>query len=194
MGRRIGWSAIVIAAALSLTACAGQKQASIPKAEAPPPTTAKAPPKSQMASLYTGLPRPGEATAPAIELSEADFECLAQAVYFEAGGESEAGQRAVAVVIMNRVRSGRFPDNVCDVIHQAAKGTCQFSWWCDGKSDAPRDPDRWARAQEAARDVLSGGFVDRTHGALFFHANYVRPRWSKRLQKTAAIGNHIFYR
>ena len=186
---------MLVAAALSLSACAGQKQASVPKAETPPPTTAKAPPKSQMASLYTGLPRPGEATTvPAIVLSEADFECLAQAVYFEAGGESEAGQRAVAAVIMNRVRSGRFPNNVCDVIHQAAKGTCQFSWWCDGKSDEPRDPERWAEAQAAARAVLAGDHADRTHGALFFHANYVRPRWSKKLQKTAAIGNHIFYR
>lgn len=186
---------MAVAAALALAGCAGQKQASIPKAEPPAPTAAKPAPTSQVASLTTGLPKPGEmTTAPAIELSEADFECLAQAVYFEAGGESEAGQRAVAAVIMNRVHSGRFPDKVCDVIHEAHKGTCQFSWWCDGKSDEPRDPERWAMAQQAAHDVLSGGHVDKTHGALFFHARYVRPRWSKKLQKTAAIGNHIFYR
>jgi len=195
MTRRTGWSAVLIAATLALAGCAGQKAPSAPTAAAAPPAAQKPATAPQIANLYSGLPKPGEAVRPqAIELSPAEFECLAQAIYFEAGGESVAGQHAVAAVILNRMRSGRFPGTVCEVIRQTAKGTCQFSWWCDGKSDTPRDRDRWLLAEQAARDVLSGEHADRTHGALFFHASYVRPRWSKRLQKTAAIGNHIFYR
>jgi spore germination cell wall hydrolase CwlJ-like protein len=184
--RGMGGRAYALAALLIVAGCANQKApTSFPTADKP----ATAP---QIANRTTGLT--GSLPAQPIELSAPDYQCLVQAVYFEAGGESDSGQRAVATVILNRVRSPRFPDTVCEVVRDAGKGTCQFSFWCDGKSDTPKDPERWARAEEAVDDVLSGRYADPTKGALFFHASYVRPRWSRKLQKTAAIGNHIFYR
>jgi spore germination cell wall hydrolase CwlJ-like protein len=188
---RGGSAAILIAAALSLAACAGQK----PPSTAPmAPATAQVPtqlPATQMASLTTGTER---AEPKRIELSDADFNCLVQAVYFEAGQEIPEGQRAVAEVILHRVDDPRFPKTVCGVIRDKNPKGCQFSWWCDGKSDATPDADRWATAKQAVVDVLDGAYPDPTNGALFYHARFVRPRWSKKLVRTAAIGGHIFYR
>ena len=187
-------AAILIAAALGLAACAGQKPPAVPTAaaataQAPGPTTQL--PARQMASLTTGTERPEPKK---IELSDADFNCLVQAVYFEAGQEIPEGQRAVAEVILHRVDDPRFPKTVCGVIHDSNRKGCQFSWWCDGKSDATPDPDRWATSKQAVADVLEGAYPDTTNGALFYHARFVRPRWARKLEKTAMIGGHIFYR
>jgi len=186
-------AAILIAAALGLAACAGQAPQVVPTAQ---PTTAHAQlptqlPATQMASLTTGTDKPEPKK---IDLSDADFNCLVQAVYFEAGQEIPEGQRAVADVILNRVNDPRFPKTVCDVIHDSNSKGCQFSWWCDGKSDATPDADRWATAKQAVNDVLDGVYPDATGGALFFHARFVRPLWSRKLERTAMIGGHIFYR
>ena len=193
MGVRGGSAAILIAAALSLAACAGQKPPATPMAPAATSTTPTMTqlPARQMASLTTGPERP---EAKRIELSDADFNCLVQAVYFEAGQEIPEGQRAVAEVILNRVDDPRFPKTVCAVIHDKNPKGCQFSWWCDGKSDATPDADRWATSKQAVVDVLDGVYPDPTNGALFYHARFVRPRWSKKLERTAMIGGHIFYR
>ncbi|HUL10540.1 MAG TPA: cell wall hydrolase [Candidatus Acidoferrum sp.] len=192
MGVRAGSAAILIAAALGLSACAGQK---VPPAPTPLTTTAQAPTQlpatQQMASLTTGIDKPEPKR---IELSDADFNCLVQAVYFEAGQEIPEGQRAVAEVILHRVDDPRFPKTVCGVIHDKNPKGCQFSWWCDGKSDATPDADRWATSKQAVTDVLDGAYPDPTNGALFYHARFVRPRWSKKLTRVAAIGGHIFYR
>jgi spore germination cell wall hydrolase CwlJ-like protein len=183
MGRRLG-PAATLAGALGLAACVGQ---------APPTEPATSAPRSpQVASLTTGVPK---AARPApIVLSDADFHCLAEAIYFEAGAEDPVGQRAVAHVILHRVRSPRFPDSVCGVVHDRNRRGCQFSYWCDGRSDAMSDPLRWHAAKRAASEVLSGAHPDVTDGALFYHARFVKPRWSRKLQKTATIGGHIFYR
>jgi spore germination cell wall hydrolase CwlJ-like protein len=192
MGVRAGSAAILIAAALGLSACAGQK---VPAASTPPTSSAQAPTQlpatQQMASLTTGIDKPEPKR---IELADADFNCLVQAVYFEAGQEIPEGQRAVAEVILHRVDDPRFPKTVCDVIHDKNPKGCQFSWWCDGKSDATPDADRWATSKQAVTDVLDGAYPDPTNGALFYHARFVRPRWSKKMIRTAAIGGHIFYR
>jgi len=192
MGVRAGSAAILIAAGLGLSACAGQK---VPPAPTPLTTTAQAPTQlpatQQMASLTTGIDKPEPKR---IELSDADFNCLVQAVYFEAGQEIPEGQRAVAEVILHRVDDPRFPKTVCGVIHDKNPKGCQFSWWCDGKSDATPDADRWATSKQAVTDVLDGAYPDPTNGALFYHARFVRPRWSKKLTRVAAIGGHIFYR
>jgi len=148
-------------------------------------------PARQMASLTTGIDKPEPKR---IELSDADFNCLVQAVYFEAGQEIPEGQRAVAEVILHRVDDPRFPKTVCAVIHDKNPKGCQFSWWCDGKSDATPDADRWATSKQAVVDVLDGAYPDPTKGALFYHARFVRPRWSKKMLRTAVIGGHIFYR
>lgn len=123
--------------------------------------------------------------------------CLAQAVYFEARRESLAGQRAVAGVVINRMLSPKFPDTICEVVQQGGENgrfRCQFSWWCDGKSDAPGDAVAWVAALKVADEMLSGRVADPSKGALYFHATYVRPRWRKQLAQTASIDNHIFYR
>jgi spore germination cell wall hydrolase CwlJ-like protein len=183
--------AILIAATLS--GCAGQPAAPPIEATQTPVATPAIPSPTQLASLTTGQEQQ-EPERKRIELSDADFNCLVQAVYFEAGRETPEGQRAVAEVVLNRMRDPRFPKSVCEVIHDSNKRGCQFSWWCDGKSDATPDANRWANAKEAVNDVLDGTYPDPTKGALFYHARFVRPVWSKKLTKTAMIGGHIFYR
>lgn len=125
------------------------------------------------------------------------LDCLAQAVYYEARSESEAGQRAVAQVVLNRVRHPAWPNSVCGVVYQGpmrAGGGCQFTFTCDGSLRfAPRGDD-WVRARRLASEALSG-FVYKPVGlATFYHANYVMPGWAPRLLKTAVIGAHLFYR
>ena len=191
MGIRAGSAAILIAAALGLAACAGQKPPSVPTAVPTAEASTPQRPVTQMASLTTGPERPEPQK---IELSDADFNCLVQAVYFEAGKEIPEGQRAVAEVILHRVQDPRFPKTVCGVIHDSNPKGCQFSWWCDGKSDATPDANRWATSKQAVTDVLDGAYPDPTKGALFYHARFVRPRWARKLEKTAMIGGHIFYR
>ncbi len=191
MGIRAGSAAILIAAALGLAACAGQKPPPVPAAVPATQASTTPRPATQMASLTTGPERPEPQK---IELSDGDFNCLVQAVYFEAGKEIPEGQRAVAEVILHRVQDPRFPKTVCGVIHDSNLKGCQFSWWCDGRSDATTDADRWATSKQAAMDVLEGAYPDPTKGALFFHARFVRPRWARKLEKTAMIGGHIFYR
>ena len=139
------------------------------------------------------------------------IECLALNIYFEARTESVAGQAAVADVVMNRVMDERWPNTVCSVIKQGPiskwwkekhgkeipiRNRCQFSWFCDGKSDEPKkDSKEWRMAQEYARIVLSGRIVlDVTEGATHYHATYVKPSWAKTKTRTTRIESHIFYR
>ena len=122
--------------------------------------------------------------------------CLAMNVYHEARSENMMGKYAVALVVMNRVEHDRFPDKVCKVVKQRrskALHKCQFSWYCDGKSDNPHNQRAWAEAQLVARDVLEGTVDDFTNGALFYHATYVQPYWAASFTKTVAVGTHIFY-
>ena len=128
--------------------------------------------------------------------------CLALNVYFEARSENMASQVAVSLVVMNRVKDHRFPDTVCGVVKQGLKykndkvvlGKCQFSWYCDGKSDKPTNKKAWFQAKEIASIVLDGGVFDFTEGATHYHAYYVYPSWRKTKTKVARIDSHIFYR
>lgn len=114
--------------------------------------------------------------------------CLATAIYFEARGEPVAGQLAVAEVVMNRVASDRFPDDVCSVVKQPH----QFSFYWDGLSDKPTDPVAYAVASNVARVALEGKVLG--HGATFYHATYVRPYWADRFTPVRKLGRHIFYK
>ena len=128
--------------------------------------------------------------------------CLADNILFEAGFEPEEGQMAVALVTMNRVKSGNYADSVCGVVKQKTNGTCQFSWWCEDKprvaSISRRLTDAQLRVYNSIRDLAMFVYLnddkveDITHGATYYHADYVNPSW-RHLKKTVKIGRHIFY-
>jgi Cell Wall Hydrolase len=122
--------------------------------------------------------------------------CLAEAVYFESRSEPELGQAAVAQVVLNRVKSGDYPANVCGVVYQDRNRpfACQFSFACEGKSLRIEEPGPWATAVRIARDVTSGALYNAKVGdAVNYHANYVLPYWASTLKRVASIGHHIFY-
>ncbi|WP_265500001.1 cell wall hydrolase [Paracoccus beibuensis] len=121
--------------------------------------------------------------------SEADLQCLAEALYHEARGEGRQGQQAVAEVILNRVDSRAFPATVCGVINQPS----QFSYTIGG-SKPIRNKSAFLRARDIAAEALAGAPRQLTGGATYFHTPAVRPSWSRRFQKTVQIGRHIFYR
>ena len=162
--------------------------------------------ESQLSALANGAARSRvKPTGPAvIEYTDAwlaaqpaptgdeQWECLRKALYFEARGETLQGQFAVAEVILNRVDSPDFPSTVCSVVNSRGSGACAFSFVCSGSRSMSDEVSR-DRAGRIARAMLDGAPRTLTTGATYFHANYVRPNWGRRVQ-TAAIGAHIFYR
>ena len=125
---------------------------------------------------------------------DAQWQCLASALYHEARGESVKGQFAVAEVILNRVDSPRYPGSVCGVVNQSGGGGCQFSFTCDGITDKIREPAAYAEAGKIARMMMDGAPRALTLGATHFHTLGTNPRWARKFPKTAAIGSHLFYR
>lgn len=125
----------------------------------------------------------------------AEWECLTEALYFEARGESVEGIFAVAEVILNRVDSRRFPATVCGVVRQGTgqKYKCQFSYRCDGRAEIVREPQAYRRVGKVARLMLDGAPRQLTHGAEFYHTRQVSPRWSRIFDRTTTIGAHHFY-
>ena len=133
----------------------------------------------------------------AVEQARREIACLALNIYHEARGESALGKLAVAHVVMNRVADRRFPGTACAVIRQGGEQVrhrCQFSWWCDGRSDQPHHGRSWALTKSLARDVYWGYVQDPTDGALWYHADYVSPYWRTAFQQGPTIGRHIFYK
>jgi spore germination cell wall hydrolase CwlJ-like protein len=129
--------------------------------------------------------------------------CLAQNIYYEARGSSRADQIAVADVVMNRVEDSRYPNTVCEVVRQGkqhangqmVRNMCQFSWYCDGKSDWPQDLDAWVIAQQIAYNMyVYKDYRGLTEGSTHYHAHYVNPDWARTLTLTGTIGVHKFYR
>jgi spore germination cell wall hydrolase CwlJ-like protein len=131
------------------------------------------------------------------------IECLAENIYFEAGHEPEKGKVAVAMVTLNRVEHKSWPNTVCGVVQEKNSRVCQFSWWCEPHNKAKAVNRKYThqerviynKAKEVALDVYINYDKlkenDVTHGAYFYHADYVSPGW--RLTKTTKIGRHIFY-
>ncbi|UCH75535.1 MAG: cell wall hydrolase [Rhodospirillales bacterium] len=145
-----------------------------------------------IATVLMALVFPGEGRA---DLNE-EIECLALNIYFEARGEPVDGRIAVGHVVLNRVADDRYPDKICDVVKQGGprpKHKCQFSWWCDGRSDRPRDLQAWRESQVLARVVFWGYAEDPTGGALWYHADYTMPYWGSKLTRGPKIGRHHFY-
>ncbi|MFW2587629.1 cell wall hydrolase [Sagittula sp. SSi028] len=125
-----------------------------------------------------------------------EWECLSEALYFEARGETVKGLFAVAEVIMNRVASSRFPNSVCGVVNQGTgrKFACQFTYTCDGQPENIHEPRSWTRVGKVARLMLDGAPRPLTQGATFYHTTAVRPNWSSAFTRTASIGDHLFYK
>ncbi len=123
--------------------------------------------------------------------------CLADAVYFEARAEPVRGQMAVAQVVINRVFSGYYPNNICGVVYQNAHRhlRCQFTFACDGRPERVNEPAAWERAQHIARDALDGdSWLNDVGKATHYHARWVHPRWVRKMRKLDRMGVHTFYR
>ena len=129
--------------------------------------------------------------------------CMAQNIYYEARGSNRADRIAVADVVLNRVQDTRYPNTICEVVRQGKqyadgrmiRNKCQFSWYCDGKSDWPHDMDAWVDAQMIAYNMIEyAQGRGLTEGSTHYHADYVKPDWARSLQLTGRIGVHIFYR
>ena len=147
-----------------------------------------------------------------VKYTSADVLCLAKNIYFEAGVESTAGKLAVANVTINRTLRDNYPDSICGVVHEGihrynermgehvpVRDRCQFSWYCDGLLDEPREGRTWKSAQELAKKVLVNyhdkALIDITDGAMYYHATWMEtyPSWSKTKKVMASIDRHIFY-
>jgi len=121
--------------------------------------------------------------------------CLSRTIYWETKGEGAAGMEAVANVVMNRLGHKGFPNTICGVVKQGhEQGACQFSWWCDGRSDDAEEDKSYAIAKEIARKALNRQLTDRTGGALYFHHRKVTPNWSNEYVRTVEVGEHVFYK
>ncbi|MEM6375007.1 MAG: cell wall hydrolase [Pseudomonadota bacterium] len=125
-----------------------------------------------------------------------EWECLAEALYFEARGESVKGQFAVAEVILNRVDSVAFPDTICKVVNQGTgrKYACQFTYTCDGRPEKINEPRAFDRVGKVAYLMSEGGERALTDGATHYHTKSVNPNWSRVYPRTTTIGYHHFYR
>ena len=133
-----------------------------------------------------------------VKEKERQLQCLTQNIYWEAASEPFEGKVAVAQVTMNRMNSGKFPDSVCGVVQQRnviyEKVICQFSWFCEtAHKTKPVHPRLYEESEAVAKKVLFEGFrLDSMREALYYHADYVNPKWNK--DRVGTIGRHIFYK
>ncbi|WP_245620187.1 cell wall hydrolase [Phenylobacterium immobile] len=147
-------------------------------------------------SGLTTIAAPARDRSLQLESGASELNCLTQAVYFEARGETQKGQAAVAEVILNRVKHPAFPKTVCGVVYQgAATGRgCQFSFACDGAVERVSEDGAWRRAHRIAAQVLAGVVLADIGGATHFHTTGVSPAWGDRMRLVTRVGTHIFYR
>ena len=140
--------------------------------------------------------RPFHLTAGGLLAESRAVDCMTAAIYYEAAWESPEGQKAVAQVVLNRLRHPAYPKTVCGVVFQGSNRTtgCQFSFTCDGAMKRTPQPETWARARTIAQAALNGYVMKAVGNATHYHANYVAAYWSPNLLKVSTIGAHIFYR
>jgi spore germination cell wall hydrolase CwlJ-like protein len=196
----IGFAAIVGTA----NSGAGFTAAAQAAPPAPPPLLLRQVAPDQALQLNQQIPLaagPNPAALPFVFKGDANaraqaLQCLASAVYYEAGNQDEDGARAVAQVVLNRVRHPAFPGTVCGVVYEGSTRPtgCQFTFTCDGSLYRQPDLAGWRRAYGIAQGALSGAVYAPVGYATHYHANYVVPYWSSTLAKNAVVGAHIFYR
>ena len=159
--------------------------------------------------LFVSSPIEAITTEKQLYSSDDLIQCLAMNMYHEARDQGTAGRLAVSAVVMNRVNDDRFPNTICEVVLQAQmkkswrtglpipiRNKCQFSWYCDGKSDEVKDKKTYQKILDFSSLILHNNirFVDITDGATHYHADYVKPDWANTKTRTTEIGDHIFYR
>lgn len=186
--------------AARLGALLGQERAAIqqvPNASlaaltAPPPAAVRNIPTAPDVITYDMAFLNGQPVASGGE----QWRCLAEALYFEARGESVRGMFAVGEVILNRVDSGRFPNTLCGVINQGTgrQYACQFTYTCDGNAEVIHEPAAWDRVGKVARLLIDGAPRTLTDGATHYHTRAVNPNWARVFPRTTTIGSHHFYR
>jgi spore germination cell wall hydrolase CwlJ-like protein len=130
--------------------------------------------------------------------------CLAKNMYFEARDQGLAAQIAVSLVVFNRVQHSSYPKSICEVIYQGptyswrpeypVRNRCQFSWFCDGLSDVPKELDAWNYALNLSKTLVSADHLDFTEGATHYHASDILPHWASQLTRIMELEDHIFYR
>ena len=138
------------------------------------------------------------------KLTQQDLRCLIQNGYFEARSDGYASVMGVTNVVLNRTADPRYPNTICGVVYQGRQDSngnmlrnqCQFSWYCDGKSDRMTNQELRDKVQIVVHETLALWYnnIDITEGATHYHANYVRPTWAKTLNYTTQIGTHKYYR
>ena len=170
---------------------------------APPPMLVQSVAPEQAQKINAALPldnsdnpaaRPFRLSGSAATQAQA-LQCLANAVYYEAGNQDLDGAKAVAQVVLNRVRHPAFPANVCGVVFQGSTRVtgCQFTFTCDGSLAYRPDAAGWRRAKAVAEAALAGAVYSPVGWATHYHANYVVPVWAASLSKNAVVGVHLFY-
>jgi spore germination cell wall hydrolase CwlJ-like protein len=197
----------LLMAAASCVPSSGLNMAGSPVALAASARTAAPAKVPEWAKLEPGMPYRllSPAVAPALPFSgearsEDDklrsLECLTQAIYYEAASESEDGQRAVAQVVLNRVRHSAYPNTVCGVIYQGSERRtgCQFTFTCDGSLARRPAAFPWARARRIAAEALAGEVYGPVGNATHYHTTSILPYWAHSLTRAAVVGAHVFYR
>jgi spore germination cell wall hydrolase CwlJ-like protein len=147
------------------------------------------------------IPQPGEisqdgAAGEALQKLVAEHRCLAEAMYYEARGEGETGERAVAEVVLNRLTEGLHGHTICSVVYEGVGQTfCQFTFACDGSLSRPKAGEPWRAAEVLAARLLAGEApANGAQGATYYHTISVHPVWEPKLVRVAQIGNHVFFR
>ena len=201
-----GVLALVGAAAIGTTAVSihGPSQHARVAPPAPPSMVVRPLAPEQALKLNAEIPvavGPNPAAAPFLFKGDAAarnqaLNCLASAVYYEAGNQDVDGERAVAQVVLNRVRHPAFPGSVCGVVYQGSTKLtgCQFTFTCDGSLNRRPDAEGWSRALQVAQAALAGSVFGPVGWATHYHADYVVPYWASTMAKNAVVGAHLFYR
>ncbi|MFV3370723.1 cell wall hydrolase [Pseudomonas sp. NY15435] len=182
-------SAASIGTSTDQKAQAAEHKAEVLEQQVAHPATAVASPAPITQSEVKALDPAGKAP-----LDDA-LTCLSRTIYWEAKGGGKADMEAVANVVLNRMGHGGFPDTVCGVVKQGQEQKhCQFSWWCDGRSDQVEEKNRYDIAKEIARRALNQQLNDRTRGAMYFHDRHASPSWAKQYIRTAETDEFVFYK
>ncbi|MEA3033446.1 MAG: hypothetical protein QOH86_1462 [Sphingomonadales bacterium] len=191
-GQQLAMSVAPVTAPANPAARPGFQTISLPVAAEEPP-----PPEVMADEIAVGSPaRPFDIGPASANDFRSALDCLTAAVYYEARSESEDGQRAVAQVVLNRVRHPVFPKSVCGVVYQGSNRAtgCQFSFTCDGSLARGREPGPWDRARRIAAQALAGYVYEPVGLATHYHTTAIHPWWADALTKAVTIGAHVFYR